>query len=40
MRAITYTSSLNYTEGKAKRTGAANSIQQRWKVLSNVIIES
>ena len=39
MRAITYTS-LNYTEGKAKRTGAARSIQKRWKLLSNVIIES
>ena len=38
MRVILY-SSLNYTEEKAQRTGAASSIDQRWKLLSNVMIE-
>ena len=29
-----------YTEEKGKQTGATSPIQQRWKLLSNVIIES
>ena len=39
MRAILCTS-LNHTEEKAKPTGATIPIQQRWKLQSNVIIES
>ena len=31
---------LKYTEEKAKRTGAKSPIQQRWKLLTNVIIDS
>ena len=38
MRVILY-SSLNYTEEKAQRTGAASPIDQRWKLLSNVMIK-
>ena len=34
MRAILYTL-FNYTQEKAKETGATNPIQQRWKLLSN-----
>ena len=39
MRAIMY-DLFNYTEEKAKQTAATSPIQQRWKLLSNAIIES